>query len=146
MSLYGSRNLAADLVVNQLVHPLPLPAGAISLGTFPQLQLQPNRSVEHYYRRLESISDDSALAELAGANPSDHGRWAACGGTDFTPALRWLREQGGGRRFDGCIYLTDGCAAAPEVRPPCRLLWVLTPSGQGGEHLRWGKQIRMEGG
>lgn len=310
-------NLAADLVVNQLVHPWPLPAGAISLGSFPQLQLQPNRSVEHYYRRLEAISDDPALAELAGANPSDHGRWAACGGegfcegdspegegsegprlseqltrileegfsrqlqrararlsdrqwgavpgmvrtlleqqaggssgtidwkralrlfasagyrtrvvatsrrrsrrfgtypgvrirrernlavvvdtsgsigpeelrlffaeinliqrtgadvlvieadaavgatypyrgipparvhggggTDFTPALRWLREQGG-RRFDGCIYLTDGYAEASQVQPPCRLLWVLTPGGQGGEHLRWGKQIRMERG
>lgn len=321
-------NLAADLVVNQLVYPWPLPEGAITLESFPQLQLRPNKSVEHYYKALErgrQMSGFQALLQkLASGNHSHHGHWAdrggegfsadsepsttanagssgGCsppklteqlarileesfnrqlqrarnrltdrqwgdvpgsiralleqrqdgeggtvdwkralrlfasagyrtrvvattrrrsrrfgtypgvrirrerslavvvdtsgsigaqelssffaeialihrtgsdvlviecdaavgatypyrgeppktihggGGTDFTPAFRWLRDEAG-KRFDGCIYLTDGCAAAPEVRPPCRLLWVLTPSGQGGEHLRWGKQIRMEGG
>lgn len=319
-------NLASDLVVNQLVYPWPLPKGAITLDCFPELKLQPNKSVEHYYKALEKANSDpettALLGKLESGSPSDHGRWAACGGegfaerqdqstaaesrtsgkmsapqlteqlarileesfnrqlqqarsrlstrqwgdlpgsirallekkssidggtidwkralrlfasagyrtriaattrrrsrrfgtypgvrirrerrlavvvdtsgsispqelnlffaeialihrtgaeilviesdaavaatylyrgvvpatihggggTDFTPAFRWLRD-GSGQRFDGCIYLTDGYADPPTVKPPCRLLWVVTPSGRCGEHLRWGKQIRMQ--
>jgi len=64
------------------------------------------------------------------------------GGTDFNPAFRWLREVSR-QRFDGCIYLTDGYADTPSVRPPCRLLWVVTKDGRTGDHLPWGKSIRM---
>ncbi|QPN66568.1 VWA-like domain-containing protein [Synechococcus sp. CBW1006] len=317
-------NVAADLVVNQLVHPWPLPASAITLASFPQLQLRPGKSVEHYYRRLEqqcrqASGFESTLRRLCDGSPSDHGHWAAAGGegfsnpgssevmdagkplapelseqltrifeeafnrqvqrararlsdrqwgdlpgsirslvesaakqatatvdwkralrlfasagyrtrvvattrrrskrfgtypgvrisrerslavvvdtsgsigpqtlalffaeidrishtgadilviecdaavgstytyrgvppsqvhggggTAFNPAFRWLREESR-KRYDGCIYLTDGYADAPTVRPPCRLLWVISPDGRGGEHLRWGKQIQMEG-
>ena len=45
------------------------------------------------------------------------------GGTEFEPVFRWMRKQ---RGFDGCIYLTDGCGPAPETRPTCKLLWVVT--------------------
>ena len=64
------------------------------------------------------------------------------GGTDFNPAFRWLREDSG-QRFDGCIYITDGFAETPTIRPPCRLLWVISVDGQKGEHLPWGKSIRI---
>lgn len=43
------------------------------------------------------------------------------GGTAFDPVFAWMRNQ---RTFDGCVYLTDGCADDPTVKPPCRLLWV----------------------
>ena len=62
------------------------------------------------------------------------------GGTSFEPVMEWLREHP--RRFDGCIYLTDGEAEAPETKPPCRLLWVVQGDG-GGDHLRFGRQIRI---
>ena len=64
------------------------------------------------------------------------------GGTDFNPAFRWLREESR-QRFDGCIYITDGFAETPTIRPPCRLLWVISVDGQKGEHLPWGKSIRI---
>lgn len=62
------------------------------------------------------------------------------GGTSFEPVMQWLRDHP--RRFDGCIYLTDGEAEAPETKPPCRLLWVVQGDG-GGEHLRFGRQINI---
>jgi predicted metal-dependent peptidase len=317
-------NIAADLVVNQLVHPWPLPSSAITLSSFPELQLNPNKSVEYYYRRLESYAtgnsgfDQVLRAKLADSH-SHHGRWAASGGegftdnehpesstsslagdhapplsedlaeileqtfdrqlqrarsrltskqwgqvpgslrsmleqaaraadgqidwkrtlrifasagyrtrivattrkrskrfgtypgvrirrerrlavvidtsgsiddatlavffseiakiyktgadiviieadagvkrsylykgkapdqthggggTDFNPAFEWMRLER--QRFDGCIYLTDGYAEKPTVRPPCRLLWVITPNGRTGDHLPWGRQIRLD--
>ena len=317
-------NVAADLVVNQLVHPWCLPEGAITLATFPELKLQPSKSVEHYYKRLEEHGDQDPdfalrLSQIQQGSPSDHRRWADCGGegfdetadacgadaakpssspglseqltrifeeafnrqvqqararltdrqwgsmpggirsliedslrqgtgtvdwkralrlfasagyrtrvvastrrrskrfgtfpgirikrerslavvvdtsgsidaptlaiffeeidrisrigadilviesdaavgasyvyrgappstthggggTAFDPAFMWLRDESR-KRYDGCIYLTDGYAPPPTVRPPCRLLWVISPGGRGGDHLRWGKQIKMQ--
>jgi predicted metal-dependent peptidase len=318
-------NIAADLVVNQLIYPWPLPSSAITLESFPELQLSPNKSVEHYYRKLEQHAAgnpgfNAQLRAQLDSSHSHHGRWADSGGegfappqgqpaptspggpadqkpelsedlarileeafdrqlqrarsrlsakqwgdvpdslrslmetsaggaraqvdwkralrlfassgyrtrivttnskrskrfgtypgirirrekrlavvvdtsgsidaetladffaeialiqrsgadvvvieadaavqnvypfrgrapeqagggggTDFNPAFRWLREKSR-QRFDGCIYLTDGYADTPTIRPPCRLLWVVTEGGQTGEHLPWGKSIRM---
>jgi len=318
-------NIAADLVVNQLVKPWPLPASAITLTSFPELCLSPNKSVEHYYRRLEQHCVDCpgfvvVLRSSLSASHSHHGRWADSGGegfapvpgvvdpsqaevegnqqpalsedlsrilekgfdnqlqrarsrlstkqwgnlpgslrvmiesssaeakaqmdwkrtlrifasagyrtrivstnrkrskrfgtypgvrirrerrlavvvdtsgsigpetlagffaeialihrsgaevvvieadalvqnvypyrgtppaqaeggggTDFNPAFRWLKEETR-QRFDGCIYLTDGFAQKPTIRPPCRLLWVVTANGHTGNHLPWGKSFRI---
>jgi len=318
-------NIAADLVVNQLIHPWPLPGSAITLASFPGLELSPNKSVDYYYRRLERHAAsnpgfDQHLRTQLDSSHSHHGRWADSGGegfaprqgqaaptasdgvasqqpelsedlarileeafdrqlqrarsrlsskqwgdvpgslrslletsagdakaqvdwkrtlrlfassgyrtrivatnrkrskrfgtypgirirrekhlavvvdtsgsigaetlaaffaeialiqrsgadvvvieadaavqnvypfrgrvpeqagggggTDFNPAFRWLREVSR-QRFDGCIYLTDGYADTPTVRPPCRLLWVVTKDGRTGDHLPWGKSIRM---
>jgi predicted metal-dependent peptidase len=63
------------------------------------------------------------------------------GGTDFNPAFEWIRSER--QHFDGCIYLTDGHADEPTVRPPCRLLWAVTANGRTGDHLPWGKQIQI---
>lgn len=319
-------NIAADLVVNQLVQPWPLPASAITLASFPELNLSPHKSVEHYYRRLEQHANsrpgfDLVLKSSFSASHSHHERWADSGGerfapmagdvvapsteagegnqqpalsedlarilekafdrqlqrarsrlnskqwgnvpgalrfmlesasaettaqldwkrtlrifassgyrtrivgtnrkrskrfgtypgirirrerrlavvvdtsgsigpetlavffaeialiqrsgaevvvieadaavqhaypyrgtppaqakggggTDFNPAFRWLKEESR-HRYDGCIYLTDGFASQPTIRPPCRLLWVVTANGQTGTHLPWGKSIRI---
>lgn len=89
------------------------------------------------------IECDAAVAAAYPYHGALPGTIHGGGGTDFTPAFRWLRDDAG-KRFDGCIYLTDGFADAPTVKPPCRLLWVLTSSGKGGDHLLWGKQIRMQ--
>jgi len=64
------------------------------------------------------------------------------GGTAFDPVFRWLKDHRK-LRYDGCIYLTDGYAAAPEIKPPCRLLWVVTSDGDVGPHLRFGRTIKL---
>ena len=71
----------------------------------------------------------------------------ASGGTAFDPPLQWLNDARHGVdimvkgadgekyndtvtiKFDGAIVLTDGYASQPTVKPYCRLMWVLTPSG-----------------
>jgi predicted metal-dependent peptidase len=65
------------------------------------------------------------------------------GGTSFDPVFRWAQEQRG-RRFDGIIYLTDGFAAEPVVRPATRVLWVVTHPEGMGEHLWFGQQIHLD--
>lgn len=60
------------------------------------------------------------------------------GGTSFEPVMRWLINTT--MRFDGCVYLTDGFGDAPESKPPCKLLWVVS-GGEGGDHLRFGKHV-----
>jgi predicted metal-dependent peptidase len=62
------------------------------------------------------------------------------GGTDFDPVFEFINRSV--HRFDGCIYLTDGYAASPEIRPRCRLLWVLTSNGIS-RNLDFGRHIRI---
>ena len=64
------------------------------------------------------------------------------GGTNFDPVFEFLRKN---RRmqFDGCIYLTDGYASEPQIKPPCRMLWVITPDGDDGKHLKFGRVIKL---
>ncbi|MEC7985836.1 MAG: VWA-like domain-containing protein [Myxococcota bacterium] len=71
---------------------------------------------------------------------------AGRGGTSFDPALQWANDARNGVRLatkiggdvseqdiqlhvDGIVYLTDGYASTPNVKPYCRILWVLTPDG-----------------
>ncbi len=67
---------------------------------------------------------------------------AGRGGTLFDPVFAALREDRS-VLWDGLVYLTDGHAPAPTLKPPCRLLWVLTPDGREGEHLRFGRVVRL---
>lgn len=95
-------NIAADLVVNQLVAPWPLPESAVTLALFPDLALKPNQSLEWYYDRLSSLRDEmnslggaagTSAPESAGALErvlgdqchGDHRFWAASGGEGFEP-------------------------------------------------------------
>ena len=50
-------NISADLVVNQLIGPWNLPESAITLSTFSDLNLPPNKSVEWYYKELKIQSE-----------------------------------------------------------------------------------------
>lgn len=91
---------------------------------------------------LTVIECDAAVQhvwEYRGKLPSVlHGR----GGTAFDPAFQWMRQQRS-VRWDGCIYLTDGGAAAPSLKPPCKLMWVVTHDGRVGEHLRYGRTVKL---
>ena len=64
------------------------------------------------------------------------------GGTEFDPVFKWLREEGVRRGVTGCVYLTDGHGPRPTVRPPCPVLWVLTPGGTSA-HTAFGPAIAM---
>jgi predicted metal-dependent peptidase len=64
------------------------------------------------------------------------------GGTSFDPALAWVSSPRNGT-FDACIYLTDGYASAPEARPRCPMLWVITAGGLVGDHLKFGRVIQL---
>jgi hypothetical protein len=67
-----------------------------------------------------------------------HGR----GGTSFEPVMAWLHGPEVGR-FDGLVYLTDGEGPPPDTRPPCGVLWVVTPDGTLGDHLRFGRAVKI---
>jgi predicted metal-dependent peptidase len=61
------------------------------------------------------------------------------GGTDFEPAFRWMNEK---RRFDGCLYLTDGLGDYPTTPPSCRLLWVITDHAAArGNNMPFGPSL-----
>ena len=45
-------NIAADLVVNQLIEPWPLPETGVTLKTFPDYDLRADQTVEWYYDKL----------------------------------------------------------------------------------------------
>ena len=64
------------------------------------------------------------------------------GGTSFDPAFEWLKNMRNGR-FDACIYLTDGMASAPVVRPRCPVMWVLTDKSSSTDHLIFGRIITL---
>jgi predicted metal-dependent peptidase len=49
------------------------------------------------------------------------------GGTAFDPIFSFINQSV--VRYDGCIYLSDGEAQKPKIRPRCRLLWVITANG-----------------
>ena len=67
---------------------------------------------------------------------------AGRGGTVFDPVFAFLRSNRL-THYDGCIYLTDGYADEPTIRPPCPLLWVITSNGDAGDHLRFGRIIKL---
>jgi len=63
------------------------------------------------------------------------------GGTDFNPVFEYAKSNRQ-LQFDGIVYLTDGYAAEPTIKPPCRVLWVLTPDGTK-ESLAFGAAIEL---
>lgn len=48
-------DMAADLVVNQLVDPWPLPEGSVLLESFPDLNLQPDQTMDQYHAELIKV-------------------------------------------------------------------------------------------
>ena len=78
--------IAADLVVNALVAPWPLPPNAVTLEHFAPLGLREGESLDHYYRALErAAAEKPAFAEwleggddpnaARGIGPGEHSRW-----------------------------------------------------------------------
>ena len=64
------------------------------------------------------------------------------GGTNYDPAFDYINKNKK-MQIDACIYLTDGYAPEPKIKPRCKLLYVVTPDGNVGSHLKWGKVLKM---
>jgi predicted metal-dependent peptidase len=74
-------NIAADLVVNQYVgERWPLPRCAVTLQSFPELELEPLCALGRYYDALAAAAHDlrirGRLAAFGVRRGSDHGGWA----------------------------------------------------------------------
>jgi predicted metal-dependent peptidase len=65
------------------------------------------------------------------------------GGTCFDPVFQWLRDNHR-KGIAGCIYLTDGYAPQPTVRPPCPVLWVVYRYEGSFNHLKPGRVIFLK--
>ena len=64
------------------------------------------------------------------------------GGTSFDPGFEHIRSNRF-ERYDGCIYLTDGYAPEPKIKPPCKVFWCITKDGKVGPHLKFGRVVKM---
>jgi predicted metal-dependent peptidase len=64
------------------------------------------------------------------------------GGTLFDPVFAYISSNRY-KRYDGCIYLTDGYAPEPIIKPPCKVLWCVTEEGKIGPHLKYGKVAQI---
>ena len=93
---------------------------------------------------LEADTHPQLFWKYEGQKPYSGG-----GGTDFTRPLQWVNDarsgvetpvmRHGSRKtetvqitFDGVVYLTDGYASAPSVKPYCKLMWIITPESGSG--------------
>ena len=65
------------------------------------------------------------------------------GGTNFDPVFEWLNENRHSG-LGGCIYLTDGVAPKPTIKPFCKILWVVYRSKSDNEHLVPGRVIELD--
>ena len=64
------------------------------------------------------------------------------GGTSFDPVFEHIRSNRF-ERYDGCIYLTDGYAPEPKIKPPCKVFWCIKKDGKVGPHLKFGRVVKM---
>ena len=65
------------------------------------------------------------------------------GGTSFDPVFKNIKSNRF-ERYDGCIYLTDGYAPEPTIKPPCKVFWCITKDGETGPHLKFGRVVKMK--
>ena len=65
------------------------------------------------------------------------------GGTSFDPVFEHIKSNRF-ERYDGCIYLTDGYAPEPTIKPPCKVFWCITKDGEIGPHLKFGRAVKMK--
>ena len=61
------------------------------------------------------------------------------GGTDVAPVLRYVDQH----NYDGIIIFSDGFFPCPQPGPKARVLWCISPQGDGVQ-FPYGKKIRVE--
>ncbi len=135
---YGADRVRWDgPIVPGLRHNVRRPALAVAIDTSGSISAATLTLFFEQVSRIAASGADVHVVECddavrnvshwTGTFPADvRGR----GGTAFDPVLQWMHDEGRKLRLTGCIYLTDGEGPRPTVRPPCPLLWVITPGGQ----------------
>jgi len=68
-------NIAADLVVNQLIPPEQLPDGALLITSFPKLKLALNKNINYYIQKLETTFEKNQYTLLLDNSHSNHSLW-----------------------------------------------------------------------
>lgn len=63
------------------------------------------------------------------------------GGTSFDPVFERVNNERM-KPFDGILYLTDGNANRPVIRPRAKVLWVISPNGMT-KNLDFGPFVKM---
>lgn len=101
-------NIAADLVVNQLVgRRWELPSDAITLDALrPVVALPPDLTVREYYALLAPERETATLARLLDDSHSDHGGWGAVGTDAALAATEVCRLATRARHRAGSSYGT----------------------------------------
>ena len=68
-------NIAADLVVNQLIPSQQLPDGALLITSFPKLKLALNKNINYYIQKLETTFEKKQYTLLLDNSHSNHSLW-----------------------------------------------------------------------
>jgi len=64
------------------------------------------------------------------------------GGTSFDPVFEFINSKKD-YIYDGCIYLTDGYAIQPSIKPRCKVFWLVSADGKTGDHLKYGRVVKI---
>jgi predicted metal-dependent peptidase len=88
------------------------------------------------------IECDAAVGNVYSYKRSTGIKVTGGGGTNYDPAFGYINANRN-LKVDACVYLTDGYAPEPTIKPRCKLLYVITPDGELGPHLKFGKAIKM---
>jgi len=117
-------------------------SGSIELNTLQQFFHEID-SIHRNGASVYVIECDAAVNRQYPYKPGKSIEVSGGGGTNYDPAFALLKKNRSSK-FDACIYLTDGYAPEPTVKPGCSLLYVISPGGKLGPHLKWGKSICMK--
>jgi predicted metal-dependent peptidase len=92
---------------------------------------------------IEIIECDAAVQRCYNYNGKIPKYIQGGGGTSFDPVFKYINKERF-KKYDGCIYLTDGYAPEPSVKPNCKVFWIITPDGIVGDHLKFGRIVKIK--
>ena len=92
---------------------------------------------------IEIIECDAAVQRCYNYNGKIPKYIQGGGGTSFDPVFEYINKERF-KKYDGCIYLTDGYAPEPTVKPNCKVFWIITPDGLVGDHLKFGRIVKIK--
>ncbi len=101
--------------------------------------------INHVYRcgaDVTIIQCDAAVQSVEAYKPNMSIKVKGGGGTNFDPGLSFIKTSKS--NYSGVIYFTDGYASAPTIKIKQPLIWVITPEGDLGDHLVYGKKIQIK--
>ena len=109
------------------------------------------RSMQEFLREIKGLESTGARIQIIECDCEVKGfyelekstqiKFMGGGGTLYDPVFEFINSSK--ELFDGCVYLTDGHAPAPKLKPKCKLLWVISPLGTE-KSLRFGPSVRIQ--